>query len=168
MSCPCLIPQADFPGTAEWGPLLWCLLHGLAERAGSPTTPMFLEDERRAWLNIFKETGEMIPCPTCKSHYQEYLKANPVIALKSLPHSERKDWVRRWFWKLHNSVNSRLGKPEFSYDNLLTSYKSVKFHEWLTRLDAPIRTAIKLTGTQLIKYTEWKRRFTMMLSIFGI
>lgn len=168
MPCACVIPQPEFPNTASWGPLLWCILHGLAEYAGTPTAAMFLEDERRLWLSFFKETGEIIPCPTCKLHYMEYLKVHPVIALKTLPHTERKNWIRTWFWELHNYVNKSLGKPEFAFTDLSTSYKGIKLHETLARLEAPLKLAIKLTGTNQIKYIEWKRRLTMLYSIFGI
>jgi len=168
MSCPCLIPEPDYPGTAQWGPLLWCMLHGLAEKAGTCTTPMFLDDERRYWIHFFKETGEIIPCPTCKSHYIEYLREHPISSLKTLPHSERKTWIRRWFWELHNNVNARLGKPIFLLEDLTPAYGNVKLHETLGRLDAPIKVAIKITGTNFLKYSEWRKRVTMLFSIFGI
>ena len=168
MSCPCNIPLPEFPNTGSWGPLLWCILHGLAERAGSPTTPMYLDDERRHWLHFFKETGEIIPCPTCKLHYGDYLKLHPITALKTIPHSERKAWITKWFWKLHNFVNESLGKPLFLQDELTERYRGINLHTTLNHLDGPIKIAIKLTGTNLMKYMEWKRRLTMMFSVFGI
>jgi hypothetical protein len=168
MSCPCLIPEPDYPEAAQWGPLLWCILHGLAEKAGTCTTPMFLDDERRYWIHFFKETGEIIPCPTCKMHYMEYLKTHPVNALKTLPHSQRKAWITKWFWELHNDVNARLGKPIFPIENLSATYGNMNLHETLGRLEAPLKLAIKITGTHFLKYVEWKRRVTMLFSIFGI
>ena len=167
MSCPCLIPEPDYPGTALWGPLLWCMLHGLAERAGTCTSPMFLDDERRYWSHLFKETGEIIPCPTCKSHYIDYLRDHPVTVIKTLPHSERKAWITKWFWELHNNVNARLGKSIFPQEGLST-YRNVNLHETLGRLEAPLKIAIKLLGKNFLKYVEWKKRVTMMFSIFGI
>lgn len=168
MSCPCKIPEPNFPETATWGPLLWCVLHSLGERAGSPTTKLFLEDERRAWLQFFKETGEIIPCPTCKAHYGEYLKEHPVDILRTLPHTERKDWIRTWLLNFHNSVNVRLNKPVFLLGDLALTYARVNIRTTLQQLNAPIQLAIKLTGTNLMKYTEWKRRVTLLLSMFGI
>ena len=168
MSCPCLIPEPNFPDTAEWGPLLWCILHGLAEHAGSPTSSMFLDDERRMWLHFFKETGDIIPCPACKTHYMDYLNVHPVIPLKFLAHAERKAWITRWYWELHNYVNKRNNKPEFPYTDVSTMYKNVKLHLVLGQLEAPLKRAIKVTGTNQIKYIEWKRRLTMLYSIFGI
>ena len=167
MSCPCIIPDPKFPETSVWGPLLWCILHSLGERAGSPAN-LFLDDERRAWLHFFKETGEIIPCPTCKAHYAEYLKEHPVDILKTLPHAERKDWIRTWYLDFHNSVNIRLNKPVFLLENLAPTYARVNIRTTLQQLNAPMLIAIKLTGTNLMKYTEWKRRLTLLLSIFGI
>ena len=168
MSCPCLLPEPNYPNTAAWGPLLWCILHGLAEHAGSSKIQLLLDDERRAWLHFFKETGDIIPCPTCKKHYMEYLANHPIIALKALPHSERRLWITTWYWELHNYVNASLGKPQFLQSDLTANYGSVNLHETLAKLEAPIKTAIKLTGTNLLKFIEWKRRLTILFTFVGV
>jgi len=168
MSCPCLLPQPNYPNTAAWGPLLWCILHGLAERAGSSKLPLILEDERRAWLHFFKETGDIIPCPACKKHYIEYLANHPITALKTLPHSERRLWITTWYWELHNFVNASLGKPQFLQSDLTTTYGRVALQDTLLRLEAPLKTAIKLTGANLLKFIEWKRRLIILFNFVGL
>jgi hypothetical protein len=129
---------------------------------------MYAEDERRAWLQLFKETGEIIPCPSCKQHYQDYLAAHPITALKTLALRDMNAWITTWFWTLHNDINTRLEKPIFLKDDLLTTYNRVNLRSALTMVDAPIRLAIKLTGTNLLKYIEWRKRYGILLSMYGI
>jgi hypothetical protein len=157
-----------YPEAAEWGPLLWTILHGLAEKAGKPVSPMYAEDERRAWIILFKLTGDIIPCHICKEHFQIYLKEHPVDELRNLPLSLINDWIRTWFWEVHNWVNMTLQKPVFSKDQLSATYGSVNIRTYIKRLESPLKRAIMLSGNQFIKFTEWKGKVLMMLSIFGM
>jgi hypothetical protein len=168
MPCACRVPFELYPESAEWGPILWRILHGLAERSGKPTSPMYAEDERRAWIHFFKETGEIIPCPMCKEHYKQYLEHNPVTNLKSIPISYLHDWVRDWFWELHEWVNETLKKPSFSKEELHATYDSIPLRTTLKMLEAPMKRAITLSGNNAKKFMEWKGRFNMILSILGI
>ena len=168
MPCPCRLPIEEYPEAAEWGPILWALLHGLADRSGRPVTPLYAEDERRAWLVFFKETGDIIPCHTCKEHFQTYLAQHPVAALKTLPHEEIHEWIRTWFWEVHEWVNGSLEKPSFPKESLTPTYRATPLREYIKRLDAPMGKAIRLSGTNMKKYSDWKRRFTMLLSLYGL
>ena len=167
MSCPCNLPMELYPDAAEWGPLLWTILHALAEKAGKPISPIYVEDERRAWIHFFKLTGEIIPCHICKEHFQIYLKEHPVDQLKNIPQSAIHDWVVTWFWEVHNWVNMTLQKPTFPKDQL-ARYGSTDIRNYIKRLESPLKLAIMLSGNQYIKYSEWKSKLLMMLSIFGI
>ena len=168
MPCACRVPFELYPDSAEWGPLLWGLLHGLAERSGKPTSPMYAEDERRAWIHFFKETGEIIPCPMCKEHYKQYLEHHPISELKSIPIHKLHDWVRDWFWDVHEWVNETLKKPAFPKENLTPTYEHFDLRTGLKRLEAPMKRAITLSGQQFKKFAEWKSRFNLLLSILGI
>ena len=46
MPCSCQVPVPQYPETAHWGPILWKILHGLAERAERSFDRM---DEIREW-----------------------------------------------------------------------------------------------------------------------
>jgi len=157
-----------YPEAAEWGPLLWTILHGLAEKTGKPISPIYAEDERRAWLQFFKLTGDIIPCHICKEHFQIYLREHPVDPLRNLPLISLNDWVRTWFWEVHNWVNMTLQKPTFLKDQLSATYGSVNIRTYIKRLEAPLKRAIMLSGNQFIKFTEWKGKLLMMLSMFGV
>ena len=168
MSCPCNLPMELYPDAAEWGPLLWTILHSLAEKSGRPVSPMYAEDERRAWLQIFKLTGEIIPCHICKEHFQIYLKEHPVDHLKDISQADLHNYVTNWFWEVHNWVNMTLQKPTFPKESLASTYGSTNIRTYIKRLEAPLKRAIMLSGNQYIKYTEWKSKVLMMLSIFGM
>ena len=168
MPCACRLPIEEYPDAQEWGPILWSLLHGLAERSGKPVTALYAEDERREWIRIFKQTGEIIPCKTCKEHYNTYLEQHPVDALKSIALADLHEWVRTWFWEIHEWVNGSLEKPSFPKGDLESTYKTTPLRAKLKQLDKPMTTAIHLSGNQMKKYTEWKTRYTMLLSILGI
>lgn len=157
-----------YPDAAEWGPLLWTILHSLAEKSGRPISPMYAEDERRAWLQIFKLTGEIIPCHICKEHFQIYLKEHPVDHLKDISQLELHEYVVTWFWEVHNWVNMTLQKPTFPKGSLASAYGSTNIRTYIKRLEAPLKRAIMLSGNQYIKYTEWKSKVLIMLSIFGM
>ena len=157
-----------YPDAAEWGPLLWTILHALAEKAGKPISQIYAEDERRAWIQFFKLTGDIIPCHVCKEHFQIYLKEHPVDELKNIPQSAIRDWVVTWFWEVHNWVNMTLQKPTFPKDQLAATYGSTNIRTYIKRLESPLKRAIMLSGNQFIKFSEWKAKVLMMLSIFGL
>ena len=168
MPCKCRLPIEEYPEASEWGPILWSLLHGLAEHAGRPVTPLYAEDERHNWLQFFRQTGEIIPCPTCKEHYIAYLKENPVDALKTMHPEEFREWIRTWFWDIHQWVNEQLEKPSFPKESLSPTYASLALRQRLRHLDAPLRKAITLSGQNAKKFQDWKSRYLMLLSIFGL
>lgn len=167
MPCACRLPIEEYPDADQWGPILWQILHGLAERSGHPVAALYAEDERRAWLHFFKETGEIIPCKTCKEHFQTYLAQHPVNELKTLPLDDLHEWVRTWFWEVHEWVNGSLEKPSFPKEGL-AAYRDVPLRSLIRSLEGPMMTAIKLSGINLKKYADWKRRCTIFLSLYGL
>jgi hypothetical protein len=77
-------------------------------------------------------------------------------------------WVTTWFWELHNFVNASLGKPQFLQSDLTANYMHVNLRETLLRLEKPLQVAIKLTGSNLLKLIEWKRRLTILFTLVGV
>lgn len=168
MPCPCNLPPEIYPDAAEWGPLLWTLLHGLAEHVGQLITPVYAEEERHAWISFFKLTSEIIPCHVCKEHFRIYLKEHPVDALKKMPINHLRGYIRHWFWEVHEWVNMTLSKPSFPEADLEGAYSKVKLRNILTSLDVPMNRAIRLTGNNIKKYGDWKGKYNSLLSIYGL
>ena len=167
MPCACLLPPEIYPDASEWGPHLWTILHGIAEKAGTPLFPQYYADERRTLIKLFHALGKMIPCPSCKEHFEVYLREHPVDRdLKELPQHEVKNYVRVWFWELHNWVNESLSRPEFPFDQLTPSYGGININTSLKSLDIPMRRAIRVRSGQLLAYTEFLKQVKLLLSVY--
>jgi len=160
MPCACLIPAPNYPETADWGPILWTILHGLAEKAGQG---FIRDDEVREWQKLIKITGEVLPCDQCKTHYQSFLKINPFPVDKSQVNT----WVKTWFWNLHNEVNVSKGLETFPFTQL-SVYSNVNFTDLLHRLNPVIKKAIELSGVPYMKWTAWISSFKMLRSILAV
>jgi hypothetical protein len=168
MPCACQLPPEIYPDASEWGPILWSIVHGLAERAGRGAIPMFAEDERRRLIILFKALGKTIPCPSCKDHYDSYLREHPTdVDLKDMPYTNIGEYVRRWFWELHNWVNESYGKPVFPYESLAAAYGGVNIRTLLKQLDLPMKRAIRLRSGQFLGYTEFVNTTLTLLSLYG-
>ena len=81
-----------------WGPGLWKYLHALPEHSES------ISSLKATLLNLD------LPCPDCRAHYQNYITDHPVDSIKT------RKIGQKWIFNLHNSVNRRLGKPEYSFE----------------------------------------------------
>jgi len=152
----------------EWGPLLWKLLHGLAEKSGKPITSQYAEEERHIWLTFFKHTGDIIPCNACKEHYDIYLREHPVDVLKHMKLHDIHNWIRRWFWELHEWVNDTYKKPSFSFDDLSSMYGSINLRVTLKQFEMPMKKAIQISGYNNKKFVDWKSKYIRLLSLYGI
>ncbi len=83
MVCGCRVPVEQYPENAEWGPLFWTLLHGLAEYAGKQQGLLQM-DELRLWQNLLKSLQPTLPCDICRGHYAEKLAGSEVDKLLSI------------------------------------------------------------------------------------
>jgi hypothetical protein len=118
-------PVVELPGNNVWGPLLWNILHIAAETmiVDKPRIGLKLDDTMDALKRI-------IPCAECKSHFSNYMRINKF----NPPNSSSptfKDYVRNWFFELHNSVNARLGKQLFDYNSLSSTYSQLSLNEYM-------------------------------------
>jgi len=169
MPCACQLPPEIYPDASEWGPILWSILHGLAERVGASPFPQYHDDERRALVRIMKSLVKVIPCPSCKEHYEVYLKEHPVDkVLMTIPYKDLKTYVKTWFWELHNWVNESLQRPLFLYIDLTPTYSSVPLRQKMRDLDVPISKAIRLRAGQFLGYKEFSNQMVIIFSILGI
>ena len=94
------------PALLEWGPALWRMLHYLAARTGRPKPVQWprlnrADEEKRIWTNLLVSLRTCIPCPRCKVHYNEYLKANKL----EIP------LIETWLWTFHNHVRASNQQP---------------------------------------------------------
>lgn len=169
MPCACLLPPEVYPDASEWGPPLWTVLHSIAERVGSSPVLQYSGDERRALIKMIKYLEKVIPCPSCREHYEVYLREHPLEKpLKDLGHSELKDYIKTWFWELHNWVNESLGRPIYTYAGLTLQYGRTNIRATLKELDIPMMRAIRVQTGKLLAYKEFVKQVLILLSIYGV
>ena len=161
MPCNCILDKPLYPLNEEWGPLLWLLLHTLAEKAGKQDNLITKGDEQRAWPLFVKELPTIIPCPYCKDHCQEYLRTNPF----QLPNDyyEWRTYIPHYFYTFHESVNARIGKPSFPESDLKQKYGNVgPMKMTLDTFENVIQRAIKMGGVSLLAWKAWLKQFNML------
>ena len=164
-----MLPPEIYPDASEWGPILWRILHGIAERSGRVLSVLSQGDERRALIRIMNSLVKVIPCPSCKEHYEVYLKEHPVNkAIMDTPYRDLQAYMKKWFWELHNWVNESLSRPLFPYEDLSAAYASVPLRQEMRALDVPIQRAIRLRAGQLLGYKEFTSQSMILFSIFGL
>ena len=93
----------DVIDTSVWGPSMWIVLHVLSLRAPAA-----------AWAGIPAALDGALPCPDCRTHFHEWVAAQPLTAVGDGP----RDWVAA----LHNSVNDRLGRAVWTIEQVLAEY----------------------------------------------
>lgn len=84
-----------------WGPHVWVLIHLVA--IGIPN-----EQYYRKFINyyfsFYYSLRDIIPCPICRSHYNNLMKNNSIEKCKT------KKQLIDWTIDIHNKVNGSLGK----------------------------------------------------------
>jgi hypothetical protein len=163
MPCNCIVDKPTYPQNEEWGPLIWLILHTLAEKAGRQTNAITMGDEQRAWPLFVKTLPQAIPCPYCRDHLQTYLHQTPFDL--PMDYYEWKTYIPTYFYTLHESVNARLGKPSFPLSDLSTAYKDVgRIRNALAQLEKIQERAIKMGGVSLFHWRAWLKQLNMLRS----
>jgi FAD-linked sulfhydryl oxidase len=111
----------DVDGIAPiiWGPSAWLLLHCIA--ATYPANPTELV--KRQYYTFILALGNVLPCPTCRSHYKRTLGELGFC----IGHLSNRDTLFKFVFDLHNAVNQRLGKPvQEHYAYIVDKYKTLK------------------------------------------
>ena len=165
MPCACRVPIPDYPSNAEWGPILWSILHGLAEKS---QTAALQADEVREWQRFLKATGEVLPCEVCMSHYAAYTKEHPLTHFAEIPFSVFKTSIKTWLWELHTEIRQEYGKDVLPYSELTNQYGKVNLQDLLWRLEPVIKKTIDIKGMGLMKWIQWKKSFLMLRSLLGV
>jgi hypothetical protein len=105
-----------------WGPAIWYLFHGMAEKV---KVDSFKNIRLDLLSNIQKVCGNL-PCPTCSTHAVQYLKTVDMNKIQT------KEDLKRMLYVFHNAVNKRTGKPEYSYTDLNTKYPTGNLRSIIT------------------------------------
>ena len=163
MGCACKKDIPDYPGTEEWGPLFWKLLHGFAEKAG---TARNVEEEMREWKRLLTLLTDVLPCDICKKHYKEVLLLSPIEGILKMDRATASTFLRTWLWTLHNVINVGNGKAELPFADLATLYSDVNFQDMFWRLEPVMKLAIAKSGVGFISWSKWSASGRMLASLY--
>lgn len=168
MPCACRAPAENYPENAEWGPLFWKILHGLAELSGKQIYAVLQDDERRAWVNVLTHLQPTLPCDFCRNHYKEWLAEHPPSILLKLNYSEIRVWIRNYLWSLHNRINEGNDKPIFPESQLEETYRNTSIKPLWDALEPVMRKAIRLSGITLLPWKKWMGYVRILQGIYGV
>jgi hypothetical protein len=168
MPCACRVPAPDFPTNSSWGPILWKILHGLAEKYGMLVSKMYEKDQQLTWPRFIEQTLKILPCEECREHYEIYLRQNNPSVLKNLVPADAATWIQNFFFKLHNEVNERNEKPVFDFANLHETYMNVNFQYEIKHFEALLKIVFKYNEVTLISWMNWVRSLRALMSIYGL
>ena len=105
--------------TKVWGSCGWLFLHSVA--LNYPVNPTY--NDKVHMKTYFEMVGKVLPCNTCKKHYEDNLKKLPIQL------NSRKDLLN-WTIDFHNLVNEIIGKKKISrkeaLDKIMCLYDSKK------------------------------------------
>lgn len=96
-----------------WGPFFWNTFHIAA--LGYPESPSYTE--KKAAKELFESMQFLIPCAICREHYKNHLAENPIT-----PFLDRRSDLFKWTVLLHNKVNGKLNKKEWTEHEVMTYY----------------------------------------------
>ena len=105
--------------TKFWGPHGWIFLHSVT--MNYPKNPS--NNDKQLYRNFFSSLTRVLPCEKCAYHYKQHIKDDPIE-----PVLENRDKLVRWLIKIHNKVNADLGKPHYSYEQVIEEYKYKLFN----------------------------------------
>ena len=104
-----------FTSNTHWGTYLWGFIH----------TITIIDYERNEEYNdniknLLINLENCFPCPSCKLMYKKYVKyLNKLDLSKSMV-------LFKWSVDLHNAVNKKLNKPEWTYEMALLKWSNQK------------------------------------------
>ena len=168
MPCSCMIPLPNFPTNCEWGPILWRILHGLADKYGRLMYPAFIKEQEVSWPKFIEQTQHILPCKDCREHYKTYYKNNNPSILKTLTPEQQALWVQNFFFNLHNNINTENNKPLFDFSSLHTTYKNVNFMFEIKHFEKLLKIVFQYNEVSLLSWLNWLKTFRTIANIYGL
>ncbi len=102
--------------TSVWGPPMWHILHTIS--FNYPIEPT--KEHKINYYNFYSNLKNILPCRYCRENLADNLKKMPLN--KSVFSS--RDSLSRWVYKLHETVNTMLGKKSnLTYEMVRDRYE---------------------------------------------
>ena len=103
-----------------WGPAGWKFLHFIT--FAYPTRPS--RQHRRDYSTFLSSVGNVLPCRSCRQHYQRRIRLAKKDALGHFEFLSSRVAFSTWMVDLHNAVNASKGKGSVDYDSIRTQYET--------------------------------------------
>jgi Erv1 / Alr family len=153
---------------SHWGPLLWKLLHGLAEKLGTQKPEILAADEAREMVLILRGLEVIMPCEKCRKHYKEYRVKNPYDVFMHRRGLGLKRDVREWLYMLHETVNKRNGvESRLLLEDMEPMYKDVKIQDAWAPLNQVLMTSVSSGLILSENLKSFRRHLSLLLTAIG-
>ena len=100
----------------KWGDAYWKMSHYIT--FAYPDSPT--QEDKFTVKTHFNNLRHILPCENCRGHYSKYLISTPLT--DDILSSRYK--LIKWLVDLHNDVNKRTGKKEYSLDEIIAMYSN--------------------------------------------
>tara|TARA_B100001063_G_C16775372_1_gene564826 strand:+ start:3296 stop:3757 length:462 start_codon:yes stop_codon:yes gene_type:complete len=138
--------------SAFWGTPTWIFLHTFAEKINES----FFINNKVKILKMIKTICSILPCPVCRKDSANFMKKVNLSNFKN-----KKDLILMLFF-FHNTVNVKLGKPNFLVSQYNYKEKSleetfIKFKETFSKkYDSGVRKSVteRMMEKSRISFTD--------------
>ena len=103
-----------------WGPPGWKFLHFIS--FSYPTKPT--RKHKRQFSNFFASVGHVLPCKTCRMHFQRSLRAAKRDNHGHFDFLENRRTLTQWLVGVHNGVNTNNAKAVVDYEIVQNQYET--------------------------------------------
>lgn len=153
------------PKNNEWGPILWEMLHGIAEKLGRNTIKQIQDDQRREMIMVLRYTENVMPCALCRGHYKEWRSKHPIDKLPEEMNAF-KEAVRAWLFNLHQEINdSRELARVITIGDLVDRYGSIDLKERAGDFYKLMERALRLKAIESENMKRFRTHYTYLLRL---
>lgn len=97
------------------GPGKWEIIHIFARDAID-------EPSKNLFVFVMTKIRDTFRCEKCKTHLTEYMRTHPFQPFWNIKENGIEVGMSKWAHLLHNTVNKRLGKPEWDWNKYYSIY----------------------------------------------
>jgi hypothetical protein len=135
-----------------WGPSAWDFIHTVA--LGYPSSPTLTD--KNNYRDFYTNIGNILPCPVCQRHYNEFLNGRLLDLDEALESTES---LFNWTIDAHNNVNENNRKPIWTYAKAVEKYHSIYIKSKKGRRSTPTEVLDASDVSEQNKISDSGRRW---------
>jgi cytidine deaminase len=114
-----------------WGRFAWYMIHTISLH--------FMNDATESYIMFYNSLRNILPCGVCSDHYRS------MINIKGLrpDQNANKNAIHPWTVNMHNQVNARLNKPQFTLSQSIQKHQKFDHNLAYVFIDLMIQLALK-------------------------